>query len=194
VRIAAAVNRVAAVAEALDGVIPEMQDDTHDAQIQSARCTVAVESLDGRLARMESVVSAPHICSQEKPVSDLVILLRDQAQMLAAFSTEVVSVRERLSSADSSLSHLHQNIARNASRRRELIFYFMGVIIAFLGAIGGAIWYVAQMAKTLELESSQRQRDQIQIMERFDRLHVPVSPPTLGHIFPPRSNPENSQK
>jgi len=189
VRIAAAVNRVAAVAEALDGVIPEMQDDTHEAQIQSARCTVAVESLDGRLARMESAVSAPHVCVQEKPVIDLVTLLRNQAQTLSTFSNEVVAVRERLSASDTAIMHLSQNIARNAGRRRELIFYIVGVLIAFLGAVGGAIWYVAQMAKTLELEASQRQRDQVQIMERFDRLHAPVSRPTLGQIFPPRANP-----
>ena len=50
---------------------------------------------------------------------------------------------------------------------RRPAFAALPLIIA---AIGGAIWFVAQMATTLEMESVQRQRDISVIIDRLDQI------------------------
>jgi hypothetical protein len=85
-------------------------------------------------------------------------------------SADSALARERISIADEDIESVQVKMSSAASRRRDFFYWIAGLVITGFGSIGGAIWFVAQMATTLEMESVQRQRDISVIIDRLDQI------------------------
>lgn len=172
VKMSTAVNRIAHVAES----IPKIHEDAHVARVESTRAAAMAEALGVRVEHLEEEVRKPHVCKQAETIDDIERSIREQAHDSALAGADISAVRERVTQATEAIGDVHDKLREQAKRRATWVMWVGGVLIAFLGAVAGAIWYVAQMAKTLEIEAEQRQRDTAQIIERLNFPHRALSP------------------
>jgi len=190
-----AVNRIARRVED----IPDIKENARaartqaqEARLEATRASTLAASLDARVERLEEAIAKPHMCVQGEAITNIASLAKAQDLILHQLVSDAAAVQARIDNLDEDTDKAHQRISQAAARRRNLTVWVIGMLIALLGTAAGAVWNVAQMAKTLELETSQRQRDQAQIIERLESFQLRVLR-NKSTIEAPRAHPEVMQ-
>ncbi len=184
----AGVTQIAGIVENLSATVGEIHDNVEEARREATRAAILAESLDKRVERAEQHAATSHPCRRTSDIEELStgVQTAQQVAQHAQLAQEVDKVR--LSQVTVAIETLEQRIQRAAERRRNWLIWGLGILVALLGAASGAIWYVAQMAKTLELESNQRQQDQVQIIQQLEKMRPAVN---RDSIEPPRGYKAN---